>query len=139
MSLGFGALVKKNREEKELSMGILADMAGVTKSSLRFTETERTKPHFSAIVKICDAFNIDVVDFLEEKSQSKKIYKYSLKKAYLSILSSMPDALQANRALNYLYRKPSELDVGLRLLESDAEIFGLSLTEFLKRGRIYEK
>jgi len=139
MSLGFGALVKKNREEKELSMGMLADMAGITKSSLQFTEIERTKPRFSVIVKICDAFNIDVVDFLEEKSQSKKIYKYSLKKAYLSILSSMPDALQVNRALNYLCRKPSELDVGLRLLESDAEVFGLSLTEFLKRGRIYEK
>ena len=51
----------------------------------------------------------------------------------------MLDALQVNRALNYLYRKPSELDVSLRLLESDAEVFGLSLTEFLKRGRIYEK
>ena len=80
MSFGFGALVKKNREEKGLSMGLFADMAGFTKSSLRFTEIERTKPHFSAIVKICDAFNIDVVDFLEEKSQSKEIYNITARK-----------------------------------------------------------
>lgn len=31
------------------------------------------------------------------------------------------------------------LGFGALVKKSDAEIFGLSLTEFLKRGRIYEK
>ena len=76
----FGIVLRRKRNEQELSQEELAHRAGMTMRYISLLECNKRQPTISTIYALCTALNISMSDFMEEvesnmRKKTKKVKK----------------------------------------------------------------
>lgn len=68
-----GKMLRKNREEKGISLSDFAKRTGYTKSFISQVEKNKTSPSLSSLLRMTDALGINPQDILHSEDTSEKI------------------------------------------------------------------
>lgn len=109
----FGDILKRLREERNLSQQDLADALGTTPQSIGRYEQNKREPNFDLLLKICDFFDVST-DFLLGKSEARNAPIDNL----TSLLSSYDSEYFKQALINY----PSEFKEPILKLITDLSL-----------------
>jgi transcriptional regulator with XRE-family HTH domain len=122
----FGSRLRHGREASRMSLGDVADRAGVTKSFLSRVERDETSPSVASLVAICDALALPMADLFSvpETTLVRRSDRAAL--ADLPKAADVVDTLESQVAPGAsggtdLYTMPSEAEVCF-VLEGAVEV-----------------
>lgn len=70
--MNIGALVRKHRKEKKLTLKVVAEMASISEGFLSQVENDVNSPSLDTLMRICSALGVDAGDLLTQVSQKEK-------------------------------------------------------------------
>lgn len=103
LAVEFKDIIKKLRQERELSQQELAEKTGLSASSIGMYEQGRRKPSFEVLELFADTFNVDM-DYLLGRSSEPNKYSRILTRAQDELSKEELQSLE-NMAEYFLNRK----------------------------------
>ena len=114
----FGTILRKLRNEKELSQQELADELKISKSAINMYERGERQPNFETLELIADYFNVDM-DYLYGRSEVRKKIHFDEDGNEFINTSSDPDIRRIERARRNMDQK--DRDKMMKLLTTAFE------------------
>jgi transcriptional regulator with XRE-family HTH domain len=63
------SLLRETREQRGLSMTQLAELAGLSRAMISFTERELRNPTLDTLLRICAALKVDLADIIRKAAK----------------------------------------------------------------------